>query len=146
MLTGIENIFDNRNAMLKHLKKKSYEENTEYFKEKYGHLFDEMFEYVKEAEDKNAAADEVAKVFINAVSKKFAGKNGKVSGRDQVDLNFFMIYYVFPTIVGYESENNKLIADAICNKWGSSFKDSKISYTDYDSLYGSFRHKIFGIF
>ena len=146
MLTGIENIFDNRNVMLKHLKKKSYEENTEFFKEKYGHLFDEMFEYVKEAEDKNAAADEVAKVFINAVSKKFAGKNGKVSGRDQVDLNFFMIYYVFPTIIGYESENNKLIADAICNKWGASFKDSKIQYTDYDSLYGSFRHKIFGIF
>lgn len=146
MLKGIENIFDNRNAMLKHLKKKSFEENTEFFKGKYGHLFDEMFEYVKEAEDKNAAAEEIAEVFIKAVSKKYAGKNGKISGRDQVDFNFFMIYYTFPTILSYESEDNKVIADAICNKWGSSFKDSKIQYTDYDSLYGSFRHKIFGIF
>ena len=146
MLKGIENIFENRNAMLKHLKKKSYEENTEFFKKNYGHLFDEMFDYVNSAEDKNAAAVEIGNVFINAVTKKFAGKNGKISGRDQVDLNFFMIYYVFPTIISYESEDNKLIADAICDKWGSSFKDSKIQYTDYDSLYGSFRHKIFGIF
>ena len=146
MLNGIENIFDNKNIMLKHLKKKSFEENTEAFKANYGHLFDEMFEYVGETEDKKAAAEEIANVFINAVGKKFAGKNGKVSGRDQVDLNFFMIYYVFPTILSYESDENKTIADAICNKWGDSFKDSKIQYTDYDSLYGSFRHKIFGIF
>ena len=146
MLKGIENIFENRNNMLKHLKKKNFEENTETFKANYGHLFDEMFEYVKDAEDKKAAAEEIAKVFIDAVTKKFAGKNGKISGRDQVDLNFFMIYYVFPTILSYESDDNKTIADAICDKWGASFKDSKIQYTDYDSLYGSFRHKIFGIF
>lgn len=146
MLQGIENIFDNKDNMLKHLKKKNFEENTENFKATYGYLFDEMFEYVGGAEDKEAAAEEIATTFVNAVTKRYAVKKGKVSGRDQVDLNFFMIYYVFPTIIAVESEDNKVIADAICNKWGSSFKDSKIQYTDYDSLYGSFRHKIFGIF
>ena len=146
MLKGIENIFEKRDIMLKHLKKKNFEENTEFFKNQYGHLFDEMFEYVGEAEDKDKASNEIANVFIKAVANKFSGKNGKISGRDQVDLNFFMIYYVFPTILSYESDDNKLLADAICDKWGSSFKDSKIQYTDYDSLYGSFRHKIFGIF
>ena len=132
--------------MLKHLKKQSFEENTEYFKSEHGHYFDEMFDYVNAADDKNTAADEIAGILVKAVENKYSGKNGKLSGRDQVDLNFFMIYYVFPTILSYESEDNKVIADAICNKWGSSFKDSKIQYTDYDSLYGSFRHKIFGIF
>ena len=146
MLQGIENIFDKKDIMLKHLKKKNFEENTEYFKEAYGHFYDEMFEYVDAAEDKQTAAKELADAFIKAVQSKYSGKNGKISGRDQVDLNFFMIYYVFPTFLSYESEDNKLIADAICNKWGSTFKDSKIQYTDYDSLYGSFRHKIFGIF
>ena len=146
MLNGIENIFEKRDIMLKHLKKKSFEENTEFFKNQYGYLFDEMFEYVGEAEDKEAAANDVAQVLVEAVTKKFAVKKDKISGRDQVDLNFFMIYYVFPTILSYESANNKLLADTICDKWGSSFKDSRIQYTDYDSLYGSFRHKIFGIF
>ena len=40
----------------------------------------------------------------------------------------------------------KLIADHLCSRWGEKFKNSKIQYTDYDSLYVSFREKIFGIF
>lgn len=57
-----------------------------------------------------------------------------------------MIYYVFPTILGTEHEYAKLIADSICSAWGKRFKESQIQYTDYDTLYGSFREKIFGIF
>ena len=78
--------------------------------------------------------------------KKFASKKGKIDSRTQVDLNFFMIYYVFPTILGTEHEYAKLIADSICSAWGKRFKESQIQYTDYDTLYGSFREKIFGIF
>ena len=146
MLQGFENIFDEKDVLLKHLKKESYEQNTEYFKNEYGHFFDEMFEYVDGSDDKESAAKEIADTIIAGVSKKYTDARGKISGRDQVDNNFFMIYYVFPTILSVESTDNKLIADAICNEWGNSFKDSKIQYTDYDSLYGSFRHKIFGIF
>ena len=63
-----------------------------------------------------------------------------------MDLNFFMIYYVFPAILMTQSDNAKMMADTLCETWGKSFKDSKIAYTDYDSLYSSFREKIFGIF
>ena len=45
-----------------------------------------------------------------------------------------------------EHEDAVLIADQIRDEWGNRFKDSKIQYTDYDSLYGAFREKIFGIF
>ena len=44
------------------------------------------------------------------------------------------------------TEYAKLIADSICSAWGKRFKESQIQYTDYDTLYGSFREKIFGIF
>ena len=64
----------------------------------------------------------------------------------QTDLNFFMIYYVFPAILLTEHDDAKLIADYLCSRWGEKFKNSKIQYTDYDSLYVSFREKIFGIF
>ena len=64
----------------------------------------------------------------------------------QTDLNFFMIYYVFPAILLTEHDDAKLIADHLCSRWGEKFKNSKIQYTDYDSLYVSFREKIFGIF
>ena len=57
-----------------------------------------------------------------------------------------MIYYVFPTILSSGSEYAKTIADGVCEVWKSSFANSDIGYTDYDSLYDSFREKIFGIF
>lgn len=57
-----------------------------------------------------------------------------------------MIYYVFPAILMTEYKDAKIIADHLRDEWGRRFKDSKIEYTDYDSLYGAFREKIFGIF
>lgn len=146
MLQGIESIFENRQIMLKHLKKKNYEEYTDAFIKNYGHYFQEMLEHVEQADDKKAAAEEIGNCLVKAVQTHLSGKNGKMNGRVQADLNFFMIYYVFPTILGLESEYSKVIADGICDQWGKSFKDSQIKYTDYATLHGSFRNKIFGIF
>ena len=77
---------------------------------------------------------------------RFSNKKGVVEARTQVDLNFFMIYYVFPTILGMESEDSKMIAEGVRKVWKKSFKEGDIQYTDYDTLYGAFREKIFGIF
>lgn len=140
-------MFDDMKNMMKHLKKKNYEKNMEKFIQEYGHYFSEMTEYVSNAQDKEIAAKEVADCFANDVQEKFAaGRKNKIPQYMQADLNFFMIYYVFPAILKTEHAECKLIADAICSEWGARFKDSKIGYTDYDTLYSSFREKIFGIF
>lgn len=146
MLEGIETIFENKEKMMTHLKKKNYEANTKVFLQNNGHFFEEMKNYIEQAEEKDTAAIKIAETFVNAVERNFSNKKGKVPASVQVDLNFFMIYYVFPTILKIESEYAKSIADKICELWGTRFKDSKIQYTDYDTLYGSFRNKIFGIF
>lgn len=144
MLQGIESIFDDMKAMLKKPKKKQYEENMKIFREKYNHFFFEMTDYMK-AEKKEVMAKEVANVFVAAVKEKFE-KNGKIKGYIQLDLNFFMIYYVFPAILMTGHDDAKLIADTLCETWGNTFKDSTIGYTDYDTLYNSFKEKIFGLF
>ena len=147
MLNQIETIFDDMKPMMKKLKKVSYKQNMEAFVEDYGHYFREMTELTEKAENKNEKAKEIAKVFAESVEHEFASsKNGRISGPLQLDLNFFMIYYVFPAILMTEHKDAVLIADQIRDEWGSRFKDSKIQYTDYDSLYGAFREKIFGIF
>ena len=64
----------------------------------------------------------------------------------QADINFFMIYYVFPAILKTGHEDSRLVADSICAEWKGRFKNSEIGYTDYDTLHDSFREKIFGIF
>lgn len=147
MLENVESIFDNYKEMLKKLKKKVYQENMSKFRDEYGHYFEEMVECVDEAleEDKTDTINEIAVTLIDAVKQKYE-KNGKMNGRTQADLNFFMIYYVFPAILLIENENVTLIADEIRDEWRKTFKNSNISYTDYESLLGSFREKIFGIF
>lgn len=147
MLENAGMMFENMNDMMKKLKKKSYEENMEQFLKKYSHYFREMTDYLDQASDKEKAADEIAEIFTADVENTFGkGEKRKISSRIQTDMNFFMIYYVFPAILKTEHENCRLLADRICAEWNTRFKNSAIGYTDYDSLHESFREKIFGIF
>ena len=145
MLQGIEQIFSEKDEMLKHLKKKNFEKNTELFLGKYGQFFMEMSEYVGAAEDKEGAAKEIGQCIVDAVKENFTNKRGKIDGRTQIDLNFFMIYYVFPTILS-TGEYGTIIADGVRDMWKTNFKEGDIQYTDYETLHSSFKEKIFGIF
>ena len=130
---------------VKKLKKNSYEKNMVQFREVNGHYFSEMMDYMEGEEDKEKAAEEIGKTFVDKVEAAYE-KKGKVSGKVQTDLNFFMIYYTFPAILMTHSEYAKQVADSICGEWGMRFKDSKIGFADYDTIYSGFREKIFGIF
>lgn len=144
MLDRVETMFDHMRPMLKKVKKKQYEENMKAFRQEYGHYFFEMTDYMK-IDEKEIMAQEIAKVFVTSVKEKFE-KKGKIRGYVQMDLNFFMIYYVFPAILMTQHEEAKLIADVLCKTWGETFKDSKIGYSDYDTIYNSFQEKILGLF
>lgn len=144
MLQRVESMFADMAPMLKGLKKKKYETNMKAFREKNNEFFFEMVEQLN-FENKEAVARHISNSFVNAVKQIFE-KRGKISGKVQMDLNFFMIYYVFPSILMTQNDNAKLMADTLCETWVSSFKDSKIGYTDYDTLHESFKEKIFGIF
>ena len=147
MLDHIEIIFEDMKPMMKKLKKKNYKSNMEDFLARHGHYFGEMTEHVGSADDKSAAADEIARIFTEKVEKAYLSpKKGRIEPVLQLDLNFFMIYYVFPAILKTEHEDAGLIADHLRDEWSRRFKDSDIQYTDYDSLYAAFREKIFGIF
>lgn len=145
MLEQVGEIFSDMKDMLKKVKKNNYETRMDDFRGKYGHYFDEMVTYTENQEDKEAAAAQIAETFV-AAAKEVATVKGKITGRRQVDMNFFMIYYVFPAILLTEHPQAKIVADGICNLWGETFKDSKIGYTSFEQLNGAFRNKIFGIF
>ena len=144
MLQQVEAVFENMAPMLKGLKKKTYEANMKAFREKNNEFFFEMMDQLKFG-NKEVIARHLSNSFVAAVKQIFE-KRGRIKGNQQMDLNFFMIYYVFPAILMTQSEDAKLMADTLCETWGNSFKDSKIGYTEYDKLYESFKEKIFGIF
>ncbi len=145
MFDDIELIFTDLEQMLRKLKKVSYEANMKKFRDEQGHFIDEMITYVKDSEDKDAAVKKVGNDFADGIFNAFS-VNGKINGRKQADMNFFMIYYVFPAILLTGEDCADSLCTGIKDAWNAKFKDTNISYTDYDTLYSSFRNKIFGIF
>ena len=145
MLENIDLIFTDLEQMLRKLKKISYEENMKKFRAEQGHFIDEMIRYVSDSDDPEKAVSEIGEVFAEGVYSAFSVK-GKMKGRKQADLNFFMIYYVFPAILLTNADIAESLCDGIRDAWNMKFSSTNINYTTYEKLYGAFRNKIFGIF
>lgn len=139
-------MFDNMEAMMYRMKKKVYRERMEQFREKNGAVLTEMTDFAEQAKDRDEAAAQVAKALADAVEARFA-KRGKISGRSQMDINLFMIYFVFPAILLTQSECAVPLADAIRDEWRGRFRDSgQLGYTTYEEICGSFQEKFLGLF
>lgn len=170
MLEQAGTMFDDMVGMLNRIKKKVYGERMALFREKNAKLLNEMVEFVEQAEKRDGiedqqqaekrdevedqqqvksrdeAAAQAAQAFADAVEARFA-KRGKIGGRTQMDINLFMIYYVFPAILLTESACAVPLADAIRDEWRGRFRDSaQIDYTSYEELSKTFQDKILGIF
>lgn len=159
-----EALFDDMERMLDRIKKKVYKERMEYFRKKNEQLLSRMVRFVEQAqnqdevenqkevenriqaENRHEAAAEVAKSLADAVEARFA-KRKKISGRTQMDINLFMIYYVFPAILLTQSECAVPLADAIRDEWRVRFRDSaQLEYTTYEEISNTFQEKILGMF
>ena len=172
MLEQAGSMFDNMEGMLNRIKKKVYQERMDFFCKKNEQLLSEMTGFVEQAENQNQvenkdqvenenqvevenqdqvekrdeAAAQVAKAFADAVDARFA-KRGKISGRSQMDINLFMIYFVFPAILLTESDCAVSLADAIRDEWRGRFRDSaQLDYTTYEEISGTFKEKFLGLF
>lgn len=146
MLKQAETMFDNMEAMLYRIKKKVYQERMDRFRDTNREILSEMTGFVEQAEKKEEAAAQMAKALGDAVESRFA-KRGKISGRSQMDINLFMIYYVFPAILLTQSECAVPLADAIREEWRGRFRDSaQLQYTTFEEISSTFQEKILGLF
>lgn len=146
MQERVEKMFDKMYPMTDGVKKASYEKWMTEFRERHGDVLLEMTEAVKESGNQTAEAEKIAALFADVAESLFS-KRGKISSRKQVDINCFMIYYIFPAILLTQSACAVILADAIRDEWRKRFKNSRqLAYTDYDTIYKSFNDKIFGMF
>ena len=148
MLEQAGTMFDNMEAMMDRMKKKAYKERMQQFREKNEAVLAEMTGYVEQAEEqrRDEAAAQAAKLLADAVEVRFA-KRGKISGRNQMDINLFMIYFVFPAILLTQSEYAGLLADAVRDEWRGRFRESaQLNYTTYEEIYSTFQEKFLGLF
>lgn len=170
MLEQAGSMFDDMEAMLDRIKKKVYKERMDFFRRKNAQLLSEMTGFVEQAENqdqvknrnqvenenqiedqdqvekRDEAAAQVAKALADAVEARFA-KRGKISGRSQMDINLFMIYFVFPAILLTKSDCAVSLADAIRDEWRRRFRDSaQLDYTTYEEISETFKEKFLGLF
>lgn len=145
MLDQIETMFDGYEKKLVFTthKKKSYDGFLEEFRREHGHFFTEMTRLTGASDDKERTADEIAQAVIDGVNRKYR-KWGRVSGRRRADLNFFLIYYVFPSLLLTGHPDAELIADHLRDTWNREMKE-QISYTSYEQIRESFHDKILGL-
>lgn len=135
-------MFQDMDAILSGLKKKTYEVNMGLYGEKYKEYFDEILDSVGAAEDKDGVAGAIIDSLCQQVREKYS-KKGKISKKMLMNLNFVMIYYIFPTLLLREDENSKLIANNFRDGWNEYF-GSSIDYTTYEALLDGFKNRIFG--
>lgn len=145
MLQGIEMIFADRARMMTSLKKSTYEIFSKEFEQKYGHFFSEMKEYVEQAENREAAADEIGECMMQSMIKAGTNKRGKLDAKIRSELSLFMVYYVFPAILN-QGEVGTVIAEGVLVSCRAGLKNRGLRYVDYDTIYNGFNDKIFGLF
>ena len=135
MAFEINKIFEDVAPLSKISSKKEYEQKMNMF-------LSDRYDLLK---DLVASTDVAAasKEFCQGVTDEFK-KLGKVRMGDLMNLNYFLIYYIFPAVLKNEGENGASICDTLRDTWNSHFK-SNINYTDYDTLMEGFQTKIFGI-
>lgn len=145
MIDNIESMFGDVRILMNRLKKKEYIVRMESFQKENEEVISKIVGYVGESEDVNAASKEVAVELCDKVFEKFA-KKGKIKSTEQIDINLFMIYYVFPAILLTQDANATTICDTIRDEWRIKFNNPEFGYMNYDQVCGSFNTKLFGIF
>ena len=130
-------LFENKDKMLLKLTKKSYADYVEQFEANHGAVIKGLIA----AED----YDQVAHDFANEVKGVFVNRKGKVDGLLQMDLNLFMIEYVFTSLLRFDEEKGKWLISALINAWNEVFNQKMKGYMTYEEVLGSFKTMIFGI-
>lgn len=142
MLDNAVVMFQDMGTILTGLKKKTYENYMDVFREKYKDYFNEIIDYVDTSEDKMEAAKALGLCLASQVEAEFK-KRRKVPTKIQMNLNLIMIYYIFPGILMTKNENAVLIADSFRDEWNKTF-GCNINYTTFEEIYAGFKNRIFG--
>ena len=85
--------------------------------------------------------NQVAGEFLDG-SEAILKKNGKQPrGREMMDINIYMVMYVFPGIIATNRIYARNIAETVAEGWRDRFKNSMLSCSDYDTINAGFRRR-----
>ncbi len=142
----IEKLFENKKKLIFKLKKEKYAAYMNYFRKENRPFFTYVNDRMEQAQEKEEEAKKLAAKFVGDVTQIYNPGKTSFFGDSIFDYNLLMVYYVFPALALELQDNGRLLAGKICEEWKRRFINGNIGVSDYDTIYGSFREKIFGIF
>jgi len=137
-------LFENYGSKMKRLKKKSYSKYMDEFRTENADSLKSLIQAFSESQTENSETGSVTDEFASQIFEAHQ-KKGKVKSAQKMDLNLFLICYVFPAILLTEDQNATALCDSLRDSWNKKFEVS-IDYTDFNTLLGGFNDKLFGIF
>lgn len=156
-MQSLEIMFSEVEIYNKLFRAKTYVDSVEKFYGKYGSIFEKMNSDVENEAEKLAEilveSEKVSKPvqdIIDSVAKEFVDKsktilviNGKhPNGRRMMEVNIYMVMYVFPGIIAVKGRYSVNIAETIATMWNGTFKNTNLSCSDYDNINSGFRRKL----
>ena len=73
-------------------------------------------------------------------------KNQKQELKWQMDMNLFMVSFLFPTIMECRNEYYKELCSELEKSWAKTFRRNKIKAATYETVNSGFQKKAFGLF
>ena len=144
-MAGMDTLFEDMKASMKHFNKKKYPGFFENMMKKYGKVFiciEEVYNYESNKEKwLNKLAERFvgyAQGMIQSESKKFKRNNM------QIDCNIFVVSYVVPAILEYKGNMSEPFAQTLLDCWNETF-GTQMQGGDYETILGGFNTTIFGI-
>ncbi len=141
----LKNMYNEITGCNKLFRAKTYSDTYMDFYENYRDVFERYIDMAQES-GTDSAVDEAAGLFVKDSATVLSKGTRLPSGRKLAELNMFMVTYVIPGILKTDRRYSRELAEAICTKWGTVFKNSRISCGDYETINSGFKRSIFSIF
>ncbi len=145
MKSEILSIFEDMEMFIKNLNKTTYDTNFHKFYEKHNIFFHSLLSDIENYDNKEDAANDLSMRFIEAVRSTYGNKKGVIKSYFLVDINMFVIQYIFPAIMKVESEYNLLLVESLRENWSTTFKGSNLQHTTFETIFSGLKNKFLGI-
>jgi hypothetical protein len=122
--------------------RKTYKGNFEQTYQGLVPAFDSIEELYKTVGEPEEMLDRMAETIVSqAVARVDECKRRNAKETAMMNLNMQLVVFVFPSILHYNGESSKPLADAVARAWKKAFPKSNVSIADYDTIEKGFKRK-----
>lgn len=148
-------MYNDRDKYNSKFKMKTYMDAVEDFCSDYMGMFREMLNQIDEVaascdneetdeipDEVSSKIDEIATEFVKQSESIIKKENKQPGAKVMLEYNMYAVMYIFPCILETKKKYSEELTKTIVKKWNSSFKNTNLQYSDYETINSGFRRKL----